>query len=256
MQWVITLLAVLAALYPGQSGFGAEAPENAPYLPLRQNTFPINAFPAVIRADTPVCWDMIIGDKLGHPACAPRVMKLPVFYMDNQKYSARVNKNRSSVQEFQQSPLISVLKGVFKDEGVPDNLVWLVEVESSFKPEVESAAGAMGLFQLMPATAQRFGLQVSPVDDRKVPLKSAKAAASYLRYLRNEFGCWTLALAAYNAGEGRVSQALRGNGARNFHDVARYLPSETRRYVPRVMATMALREDQLDGVPAACFKVE
>ncbi|MDO9542273.1 MAG: lytic transglycosylase domain-containing protein [Kiritimatiellia bacterium] len=151
--------------------------------------------------------------------------------------------------------LISNLKGIFQNEGVPPDLVWLAEVESALNPKAESKAGAVGLFQLMPTTAERFGLKIFPVDDRTAPDKSAKAAACYLRYLRDQFGCWTLALAAYNAGEGRVGRAMKLNGARTFSEVAPYLPSETRRYVPRVMAIMALREDQIRGVPsAACFR--
>ena len=149
--------------------------------------------------------------------------------------------------------LISGLKGIFQNEGVPNDLVWLAEVESSLNPKAESKAGAVGLFQLMPATAERFGLKIFPVDDRKAPDKSAKAAACYLRYLRDQFGCWPLALAAYNAGEGRVGRAMKMNGARTFREVAPFLSSETRRYVPRVMAIMALREDQMRGVPSAAY---
>lgn len=168
---------------------------------------------------------------------------------------ADLSMARSDIEKSnnQQADLISSLKGIFQKEGVPRDLVWLAEVESSLNPKAESKAGAVGIFQLMPATAERFGLKVSPVDDRKAPDKSAKAAAAYLRYLRNEFGCWALALAAYNAGEGRVGRVMKENNARTFHEVAPYLPSETRRYVPRVMAIMALREDQARGVPSAAY---
>lgn len=196
-------------------------------------------------------------------------MSLPVFSLDNQDYAVRLGNRKSPVRsrscvlnrEFppsnsnsQQSGLISVLKDVFQNEGVPHNFVWLAEVESALNPEAESKKGALGLFQLMPETAQRFGLEIFPVDDRKAPQKSAKAAACYLRYLRKEFGSWALALAAYNAGEGRVSRAMKWNDARTFAEVAPHLPSETRKYVPRVMAVIALREDQIRGVPAACFR--
>ncbi len=152
-----------------------------------------------------------------------------------------------------QDGLISVLKDIFQKEGVPHNFVWMAEVESAMNPEAESSAGAMGLFQLMPDTAKRFGLKIFPADERKTPEKSARAAACYLRHLREEFGGWALALAAYNAGEGRVSRAMKLNNARTFREVAPFLPSETRRYVPRVMTTIALREDQRLGVPAALY---
>lgn len=149
--------------------------------------------------------------------------------------------------------ILSSLRGIFSRKGLPAGLVWIAEVESGFDPRAESSAGAVGLFQLMPTTAERFGLKIWPLDDRKTPEKSAEAAATYLRFLRDEFGSWPLALAAYNAGEGRVSRAMKRNGARTFSEVAAYLPSETRQYVPRVMAVMALREDQARGVPSAFF---
>ena len=159
----------------------------------------------------------------------------------------------AETSSYRQSSLISSLKEIFRDEGVPHNFIWLAEVESSLNPEAESKAGAVGLFQLMPATAERFGLQLFPVDDRKTPDKSARAAACYLRQLYKEFGGWALALAAYNAGEGRVSRTMKLHNARTFHEVAPHLPSETRKYVPRVMAMMALREDQSRGMSSAAY---
>lgn len=181
----------------------------------------------------------------------PANFNWPAFYSDNQSFSGQIGGGNLSVPKAERYYLISALKGIFRNEGVPHNLVWVAEVESALNPEAESSAGAVGLFQLMPATAERFGLQLFPIDDRKTPGKSAKAAACYLRQLRKEFGGWALALAAYNAGEGRVGRAMKSNNARTFHEVAPYLPSETRRYVPRVMAIMALREDQARGVPSA-----
>ncbi len=165
----------------------------------------------------------------------------------------RIESGYMSDVKAEQSELIPVLKEIFRDEGVPHSLVWLAEVESSMNPNAESHAGAVGLFQFMPATAERFGLQLSPVDDRKTPDKSARAAACYLRQLHQEFGEWALALAAYNAGEGRVSRTMKSHNARTFREVAPHLPLETRKYVPRVMAMMALREDQARGVPASFF---
>lgn len=148
--------------------------------------------------------------------------------------------------------MMPILKDIFHAEGIPQRLVWLAEVESSLDPDAESRAGAVGLFQLMPDAAQRFGLKLSPIDDRRIPEKSARAAAAYLRQLHKEFGCWLLALAAYNAGEGRVSRTMNLYKAKTFSELAPHLPAETRQYVPRVMMTIALREDQARGVPAAC----
>jgi membrane-bound lytic murein transglycosylase D len=151
--------------------------------------------------------------------------------------------------------LTPLLKDVFRSEGIAPEWVWLAEVESSFDPEAESPAGARGLFQLMPATAKRFGLKTFPVDERTNPQKSARAAAQYLRFLHSRFGEWPLALAAYNAGEGRISQELSKAARRSFDEIADRLPAETRFYVPKVMATVAARE-KIDpfGLPAPAVK--
>lgn len=135
------------------------------------------------------------------------------------------------------------LKEVFRAEGVAPEWIWLAEVESSFDPEAQSPSGARGLFQFMPATAKRFGLSTFPFDERTHPQKSARAAAQYLRYLHIRFGDWPLALAAYNAGEGRISRALEKAKRRSFDEIADRLSAETRFYVPKVLATVAAREN-------------
>lgn len=136
------------------------------------------------------------------------------------------------------------LKEVFEKEGVPQYWVWIAEVESGFDAKAKSSEGAVGLFQLMPETAERFGLRTAPADERVTPEKNASAAAQYLKLLRQEFGCWSLALAAYHAGEGRVRGIMKEFGVRTFEEIEPFLPAETKSYVPRVMAIVALREDQ------------
>lgn len=138
--------------------------------------------------------------------------------------------------------LVPSLKEVFAAEGVPPEWVWMAEVESSLNPEARSPAGAVGLFQFMPETANRFGLKTRTVDERKIPHKSARAAAQYLRFLYRQFGSWPLTLAAYNAGEGTVSRAVRKEGSASYERIASALPVETQMYVPKVLATVALRE--------------
>jgi len=134
------------------------------------------------------------------------------------------------------------LKPIFVAEGVPAELVWLAEVESGFQPQARSRAGAAGLFQLMPETAELMGLNLRPVDDRLVPVKSGRAAAQYLKYLHDKFGDWALALAAYNSGEGRVRRLLEQYRASRFDEIADRLPPETQVYVPKVEATILRRE--------------
>ncbi len=134
------------------------------------------------------------------------------------------------------------LKPIFTAQKVPPELVWIAEVESSFDPRARSPAGAVGLFQLMPATAKRYGLRTWPLDHRLRPDDSARAAAKYLANLHGQFKDWRLALAAYNAGEGTVQRLLQRRNARTFDAIATHLPAETQMYVPRVEATLARRE--------------
>ena len=115
------------------------------------------------------------------------------------------------------------LKKAFAAEGVPVELAWLAETESTFNPNARSPSGARGLFQLMPDTAR------------------AHAAAKLLHALHDRFDSWPLALAAYNAGEGRVGRALKGSDAKTFAGIADGLSTETRLYVPKVLATLKVR---------------
>lgn len=137
--------------------------------------------------------------------------------------------------------LMPELRAAFAAEGVPPDLAWMAEVESSLNPRARSPAGARGLFQLMPESAQAAGLSTFLPDERTDPEKSAQAAARLLRRLHDRFGDWPLALAAYNAGPGRVERALAARHARTFAEAAPALPVETRLYVPKVYATIAVR---------------
>jgi membrane-bound lytic murein transglycosylase D len=134
------------------------------------------------------------------------------------------------------------LKPLFNGAGIPAELVWLAEVESSFNPEATSPAGAVGLFQLMPATARSLGLSIAGPDERRHPAKSARAAATYLGQLHRRFGDWRLALAAYNAGQGRVQRALDRFKAKTFEEISPHLPAETQFYVPKFEAVLKRRE--------------
>jgi len=135
-----------------------------------------------------------------------------------------------------------IFKRSFASKRVPPELAWLSEVESSLNLHAKSPVGAYGPFQFMPATAERFGLKIGSPDERSHPEKSSAAAASYLKILYNQFQSWPLALAAYNAGEGRVGRTMKSHGAKTFDELSPHLPAETRMYVPKVLATVAARE--------------
>jgi membrane-bound lytic murein transglycosylase D len=137
--------------------------------------------------------------------------------------------------------LVPQLEEVFIAEGLPPELVWLAEAESTFNPDALSPVGACGLFQLMPGTAKDLGLSTTAPDERTDPEKNARAAARYLRQLHGRFGDWPLALAAYNAGPGRIRRTLNEHQAKTYAAIADTLPAETRMYVPKVLATLSVR---------------
>ncbi len=125
---------------------------------------------------------------------------------------------------------------------MPAELVWLAEVESGFDARARSPDGAVGMFQLMPATAKNYGLSLWPFDQRRQPEAAALAAAEYLHALHNQFGDWRLAVAAYNCGAGTVQKLLEDYHAKSYARIATHLPAETQMYVPRVEATILHRE--------------
>ena len=133
------------------------------------------------------------------------------------------------------------LQAAFTSEGVPPELAWVAEVESSLNTSARSPVGAKGLFQFMPDTAKDLGLSTTLPDERTDPDKSARAAARYLRTLHSRFGNWALALAAYNAGQGRVARTLATRKATSYTAIADALPAETRMYVPKVCALITTR---------------
>ncbi|MBX3747738.1 MAG: lytic transglycosylase domain-containing protein [Verrucomicrobiae bacterium] len=134
------------------------------------------------------------------------------------------------------------LKPVFRRSGLPEAWVWLAEIESSFDPAARSPVGAVGLYQLMPRTAEGLGLRLQPRDERLDPDKNARAAATYLRQMHGQFKDWHLALAAYNAGPGRVSTLLKSRRAASYDAIAPSLPAETQMYVPKFEAVLKRRE--------------
>jgi membrane-bound lytic murein transglycosylase D len=140
-----------------------------------------------------------------------------------------------------------LILSAFKKAGLPEELTWLPLIESGFKIRAFSAARALGLWQFIPTTGYRFGLKRDRwVDERMDVSKATKAAVAYLLDLHGIFGDWTTALAAYNCGENRVLRVIRSqniNYLDNFWDLYEKLPGETRRYVPRFLATLHILRD-------------
>jgi membrane-bound lytic murein transglycosylase D len=132
-----------------------------------------------------------------------------------------------------------LVETIFTEFQLPSDLVYLSLVESGFNPYAYSRAKATGPWQFMKGTAKVYGLRVdSYVDERRDPIKSTVAAARYLRDLYDLFGAWPLAMAAYNAGEGKVMRALHKARVESFSEISktRLIRRETKEYVPRFMA--------------------
>src|SRR6202161_3242381 len=132
-----------------------------------------------------------------------------------------------------------MMVSILKQEGVPQDLIYLAQAESGFQPLAVSRVGARGIWQFMGSRARGYGLQHSMwVDDRQDPEKSTRAAAHHLKDLYAQFGDWYLAMAAYNSGPGTVQAAVRRTGYADFWELYRrnVLPKETRNYVPIILA--------------------
>jgi soluble lytic murein transglycosylase-like protein len=150
-------------------------------------------------------------------------------------YQNHINKK---FEEF--SPLVNEIFKQLNQRSLPESLVLVPMLESSYNPNAVSPAKAAGLWQLMPATAKRFGLTVDQNLDQRFDIEpSTRAAMQYLSFLYRKFeGDINLTLAAYNAGEGRVQRAINKAGSREFSKLK--LPNETVHYVRRFYALMSL----------------
>ncbi|MCB0413942.1 MAG: LysM peptidoglycan-binding domain-containing protein [Bdellovibrionales bacterium] len=144
------------------------------------------------------------------------------------------------------SRYLDLMKKTLKDEGVPDDLVYISLIESGFRSKAISHASAVGYWQFIRGTGKRYGLIInSTVDERLDPVHSTQAAARYFKALYNLFGNWYLAMASYNAGENRIKRAVMNNYTRDFWQLAsrRKLPRETINYVPKFLAAKLIAEN-------------
>ena len=163
----------------------------------------------------------------------PMIQQFINYYQGRGRGTMEVGLYRSGM-------FMSMARRIFREEGVPENMAWLAQVESTWKPTALSWAAASGLWQFIPGTGSRFGLQrTAYVDERNSFDEATRASARYLKFLANRYnGNWELAMAAYNSGEGNVDRAIRRSGVMNFWASYQYLPQETRNYVPNILATI------------------
>ncbi|HEX9111928.1 MAG TPA: transglycosylase SLT domain-containing protein, partial [Terriglobales bacterium] len=139
-----------------------------------------------------------------------------------------------------------MIRRTLREEGVPQDLIYLAQAESGFHPLAVSRAGARGMWQFMGSRARGYGLERNWwLDDRQDPEKATRAAARHLKDLYNQFGDWYLAMAAYNSGPGTVQAAVKRTGYADFWELYRrnVLPKETRNYVPIIVAVTIMAKN-------------
>lgn len=164
----------------------------------------------------------------------PMIQQYINYYRGRGRTTMEVGLYRSGM-------FMRMARRIFKEEGVPENVAWLGQIESAWKPVAMSHMAASGLWQFIPGTGARYGLKrTAYVDERNSLDEATRASARYLRFLYDRYGNWELAIAGYNCGEGNVDKAIRRAGVANFWAAYPYLPRETRNYVPNILATVLI----------------
>jgi LysM repeat protein len=164
----------------------------------------------------------------------PMIQQFINYYRGRGRSTMEVGLYRSGM-------FMRMARRIFREEGIPENVAWLGQVESSWKPTAMSWAAASGLWQFIPGTGARYGLRrTAHIDERNSFDEATRASARYLKFLYNRYGNWELAIAGYNCGEGNVDRAIRRAGVHNFWAAYPYLPRETRNYVPNILATILI----------------
>ncbi len=182
-----------------------------------------------------------LGGKEGVPMELNRQVLLNIdYFLDNGRSFMTNGLSRGS-------KYIPMMKAIFRQKGLPEDLVYLALIESGFQTSAVSHASAVGPWQFIASTGRRYGLTIDAyVDERMDPVKSTYAAADYLTTLHDMFNSWPLAIAAYNSGEGKILKGMKNYGVDNFWDmsgVSGHLAAETRLYVPSFLAATFIAKD-------------
>ncbi len=169
----------------------------------------------------------------------PAVQHYLDMFTDPNEYRSRIVKGLQRGAAY-----LPMIRARLKAAGLPQDLAYLPLIESAFSPVARSHARATGMWQFIASTGRLYGLRVSPlIDERRDPERSTDAAIAHLSDLYSQFGDWYLALAAYNSGAGNVRRAIRRAHSTDFWKIRRYLPRETRNYVPAFIASVIVAKD-------------
>jgi membrane-bound lytic murein transglycosylase D len=155
-------------------------------------------------------------------------------------------KERFSIWLLRSGKYLELMKEILKKKNIPEDIAFLPLIESGFNPNAYSVARAVGPWQFIASTGRRYGLKIDWWrDERKDPVKSTEAAADYLKDLYEMFGSWNLAMAAYNAGEGKILKALNRSKSDDYWALlsTRHIKNETKEYVPRFIAAKLIATD-------------
>jgi len=210
-----------------------------------------------VRRPEPEAWaetdpwaEAVAEARVASPAARSHLSPYPVVMNDQVRFFFdRFTGERREVIDLWLSRAgryMGMIRDVLRRNGLPEDLAFTAMIESGFNPIAVSRAGAKGLWQFMAATARRYGLRVDQwVDERLDAEKATGAAAAYFRDLHAIFGSWTLAQAAYNAGEMTVIKALRASGSKDFWPLTRtsLLRRETKDFVPQIQAAVMIGRD-------------
>jgi len=183
--------------------------------------------------------DERLRDRLGLvPDNAHNEIALEAIERNITLFSGKI-RERFSLWLSRSGKYLDLMKDILKEQNVPEEIVFLPLIESGFNPYAYSPARAAGYWQFIASTAKRYGLEINWWrDERRDPVKSTVAAANYLSDLYEMFGSWNLAMAAYNAGEGKIMRALNRSKSDNYWALlnTKYIKNETKNYVPKFIA--------------------
>jgi membrane-bound lytic murein transglycosylase D len=234
--YIFLAISIFLALLYKPASADAPAPKN-----------PVAAIPSQLKPPTE---DLAQLDEVIDESAEGKPYHIPMILNDSVENNLEYFKTRGR-EVFQRwidrsARYIPVMKDIFREKNLPEDLVYVAMIESGFNPYAVSWCKAVGPWQFMPATGKLYGLRIDWwIDERKDPIKSTHAAAEHFKDLHNLFGSWPLALASYNAGAGKVQRAVLRTRSDDFWDLkaSRYIRKETKNYVPKYMAATIIAKN-------------